>query len=190
MPGNTGVLSSMMQVYLAGWIFLSLIALILLIKQRNDISLLTRAHWRYLTEPWKVVTFLLAFSAFVWISWHTFDPTWDYIDAAFMSILIYLTAPWVVATLYQMVCTKAKLSHVYIAVCLWTFSASWSYDGYMLWRDGRYPITWWSNFFYRRCFILQRVLCGIWPGKRDVALFGVFRNPVGPILISEHRPLR
>jgi hypothetical protein len=34
---------------------------------------------------------------------------------------------------------------MYVASCLWMFSASWSYDLYIVVRDGDYPITWGAN---------------------------------------------
>jgi hypothetical protein len=34
-----------------------------------------------------------------------------------------------------------------VALCLWLFSASWSYDLYLLLRDGSYPVTWLANLF-------------------------------------------
>ena len=43
---------------------------------------------------------------------------------------------------------RLRLPHVpvlLVAACLWMLSASWCYDGYLLFRDGMYPITWWSN---------------------------------------------
>jgi hypothetical protein len=40
---------------------------------------------------------------------------------------------------------QASFLQLYVAVCLWMFSASWSYDGYIYLRDGFYPPTWWSN---------------------------------------------
>jgi hypothetical protein len=40
---------------------------------------------------------------------------------------------------------QAALLQGYIAVCAWLFSASWSYDIYLVWRDGDYPLTWSSN---------------------------------------------
>ena len=36
---------------------------------------------------------------------------------------------------------------VFVACCAWMFSASWSYDIYLVWRDGRYPETWFANIF-------------------------------------------
>lgn len=76
---------------------------------------------------------------------YTGDPTWDYVDAAFMSILTFLTAPWAVGTLYLALRRQAKPVHVYIAVCVWMFSASWAYDVYILLKHGYYPPTWVPN---------------------------------------------
>jgi len=78
---------------------------------------------------------------------YTGDPTWDYYDAAFMSILTFMTAPWSIATIFRFIKRKEKITIVYIAFCAWMFSASWSYDIYLVIRDGFYPITWWSNIF-------------------------------------------
>jgi hypothetical protein len=75
----------------------------------------------------------------------TSDPTWDYVDAAFMSVFAFATAPWVVGTLYRAVRGRATSEQIYVAVCVWLFSASWSYDLYLLFRDGFYPVTWWGE---------------------------------------------
>ena len=34
---------------------------------------------------------------------------------------------------------------MFVALCLWMFVASWSYDLYLLIRDGYYPFTWLPN---------------------------------------------
>jgi len=34
-----------------------------------------------------------------------------------------------------------------VAICIWMFSASWSYDLYLILRDGAYPDTWFPNIF-------------------------------------------
>ncbi|NKB35998.1 MAG: hypothetical protein GKR93_02350 [Gammaproteobacteria bacterium] len=78
---------------------------------------------------------------------YTGDPTWDYYDATFMSTLTYLTAPWAIGTLFRFIRKQEKLKIAYIALCCWMFSASWSYDIYLVFRDGFYPITWFSNIF-------------------------------------------
>ena len=76
---------------------------------------------------------------------YTGDPTWDYVDASFMSILTFLTAPWAVGTLYSAIYVGAKTTHTYIAVCTWLLTASWVYDIYILLRYGYYPPTWLPN---------------------------------------------
>jgi hypothetical protein len=38
-------------------------------------------------------------------------------------------------------------TEAYFTVCAWLFSASWSYDIYLVWRDGQYPFTRLSNLF-------------------------------------------
>jgi hypothetical protein len=53
-----------------------------------------------LFQDWKIVTFIISAIGLTVIAPYTGDPTWDYVDAAFMSILTYTTAPWVVGTIY------------------------------------------------------------------------------------------
>lgn len=73
------------------------------------------------------------------------DATWDYLDAFFMAVLTYITAPWVVGTFYKFRRHEASVKQVYVALCVWLFSASWSYDICLLWRDKRYPPIWSAN---------------------------------------------
>jgi hypothetical protein len=42
---------------------------------------------------------------------------------------------------------RVPFFQAYVAACAWMFSASWSYDIYLVFRDGAYPITWFSNIF-------------------------------------------
>ncbi len=90
---------------------------------------------------------MIAATGMVVIAAHTEDPTWDYFDAAFMSVLVYTTAPWAVASIYLVICKKRPEIHFYVAACVWMFSASWSYDLYLFLRDGAYPMTWFPNIF-------------------------------------------
>ncbi len=64
-----------------------------------------------------------------------------------MSILCFATAPWVVGVLFLLARGKTGWVEGYVAVCVWLFSASWSYDIYLVWRDGHYPATWLANLF-------------------------------------------
>jgi hypothetical protein len=75
------------------------------------------------------------------------DPTWDYFDAFFMAVLTYLTAPWSIGALYKVIRRELQIKQAIVAICIWMFTASWSYDLYILLRDGAYPITWYSNIF-------------------------------------------
>ena len=76
---------------------------------------------------------------------YTGDHTWDYIDAAGMAVLTFLTAPWAVGVFYRVFRRQASLADVYIALCLMLFGSSWFYDAYILWRDSVYPATWLQN---------------------------------------------
>jgi hypothetical protein len=144
---NLSMLTDWRIYYLSIALLCFLICLGLLWKRRNHIELMSPEYRAFLLVPWRLGTFLVAFLGIVFIAPYTGDPTWDYIDAAFMAILTYLTAPWCVGILYRELKLGAPSIYSYIAVCLWMFSASWSYDLYLLMRDGYYPITWWSNIF-------------------------------------------
>ena len=93
----------------------------------------------------RLIVFGVALTGMVALAPYSGDPTWDYADAAFMCILTYITAPWAVGVLYRFRRFHPDLKAVYVALCLWLFSASWSYDLYILLRDGVYPATWSSN---------------------------------------------
>ena len=118
-----------------------------MVQNRKTIILFQMRYWDFLRIKWKLATFTIALSAFVFLAPYTGDPTWDYYDAAFMSILTFITAPWAVGILFRFIKRQEKLKIAYIAVCAWMFSASWSYDIYLVFRDGYYPNTWFTNIF-------------------------------------------
>lgn len=136
-----------LKIYMAGYAAALGLAAWLAVRERRCLSLLSRTYWRLLSARWKWLTFTIATLGFVGIAPYSGDPTWDYADAAFMSLLTFATAPWAIGTLYRWGHGQACPSHAYIALCLWLFSASWSYDLYILYRDGNYPITWLANLF-------------------------------------------
>ncbi len=133
--------------YLATWLLAMLAAALVTVVRRRDLTLLTAAYRSHLFQPWKLTTFVVAATGMVVIAPYTGDPTWDYVDAGFMSLLTFTTAPWSVGTLYLGLRRRAGPAALYLAACLWLFSASWSYDGYILLRDGYYPQTWLPNLF-------------------------------------------
>ena len=138
-------MTSFLTVYLASYSLACVVAVILMVRERNKLTLFRASYRQFLQSRWKLVTFAIAALAMVLMAPYTGDPTWDYVDAAFMAILTFLTAPWAVGTLYLALQRRAAPAHVYIAVCVWMFSASWAYDVYILLKHGYYPPTWLPN---------------------------------------------
>lgn len=136
-----------MYYYLCSWIVFCFVNFYFLIKNPSEFTLTSTPYLKFFLRPWKIVTFIVAMLGIILIAPYTGDPTWDYIDAALMSILTFVTAPWSIGTLYRGIKFKVVNKSEILAVCLWMFSASWSYDLYLLLRDGYYPYTWFSNIF-------------------------------------------
>jgi hypothetical protein len=120
---------------------------VLFLRRPAGFSISQGAYWRFLAQPWKVAAFVLGAALITLAAPYTGDPTWDYVDGLFMSVLCYTTAPWVVGILHAAWHRRVRATELYVAACLWLFSASWSYDLYLVLRDGRYPDTWFANLF-------------------------------------------
>jgi len=133
--------------YIGAWGLASLIAVGLFLRRPASFAIGRREYWHFLAELWKLATFVAGAMLFTLVAPYTGDPTWDYVDGLFMSVLCFATAPWVVAALYFTVRGQGTWTEAYVAVCAWLFSASWSYDIYLVWRDGQYPFTWLPNLF-------------------------------------------
>ncbi len=131
--------------YVSAWGVACLVALAMVLSNLNAYSFATREYLRFMGVRWKLATFAVSGIGMIVVAPHTGDPTWDYYDAAFMSVLTFLTAPWTIGTLYLALRGGAGFKQAYVAACLWMFSASWSYDLYILMRDGEYPNTWLPN---------------------------------------------
>lgn len=136
-----------LKIYVALWSAACLAALALYFARRTAYVISRRSYWHFLGEPWKVATFVAGAATITLVAPYTGDPTWDYYDGFFMSVFCYTTAPWVVGILYLAARRQARPDELFLAVCAWLFSASWSYDLYQLWRHGYYPITWFPNLF-------------------------------------------
>ena len=132
-------------VYTALWVSACMIAAALYFRDPQAFSISRPDYFRFLFIPWKVATFAIAALGLSLVAPYTGDPTWDYVDAAFMSVMTFVTAPWVVGTIYLFIRRSVGFQSLYVALCLWMFSASWSYDLYLLVRDGSYPFTWLPN---------------------------------------------
>ena len=138
-------MTSFLTAYLTSYSLACVVAAFLMVRERDRLVLFQPRYRLFLLSRWKLGTFAFASLAMIIMAPYTGDPTWDYVDAAFMSILTFLTAPWAVGTLYLALRRQAKPVHIYIAVCVWMFSASWTYDVYILLKHGYYPPTWLPN---------------------------------------------
>jgi len=135
------------KIYMAGWGTALLVGAVVFVLKRNSILPTCPGYFKFLAMPWKVITFVIAASGLTIIGGLTWDTTWDAVDSIFMSVLTFLTAPWAVGILYRALRKRAGWREAYIAICLWLFSASWSYDLYIVLRDGIYPLTWQANLY-------------------------------------------
>lgn len=131
--------------YTATWATLTLATLVLAAIKRDQLALFSLDYLRFLAMPWKVATFSVALVAFVFLAPYTGDPTWDWVNATYMSVLCYYTAPWAVAVIYRAVKRVATPVEIWVAFIFWMFTTSWSYDIYLVWRDGAYPTSWYDN---------------------------------------------
>ncbi len=134
-----------LQAYLAAWSAACVAAIVLFVRDPSAFAVSRRAYWLFLREPWKLATFAVATAGMVLVAPFTGDPTWDYFDAFFMSALTYATAPWAVGVAFLAARGRSTAREAFVAACAWMFSASWSYDLYILLRDGVYPATWAVN---------------------------------------------
>lgn len=131
--------------YIGLWSAACLLALGLFLREPGAMAIGTRTYWRFLLVGWKLAVFLVAAAGLALMAPYTSDPTWDYLDASFMSLLTFLTAPWATGVFYKVIRRELPLRQAYVAACVAMFSASWSYDLYMVLRIGSYPATWQSN---------------------------------------------
>jgi len=131
--------------YLLGWLLFCLVAVALYLREPAAYAFSHRAYWRFLAAPWKLGSFTLAALGLTLVAPYTGDPTWDYADALFMSLLTFLSAPWALGALYRGWRGRLPCRQLPVALALWGFSAGWSYDLYILLRDGYYPATWLPN---------------------------------------------
>ncbi|MBL8344432.1 MAG: hypothetical protein JNN03_03255 [Rubrivivax sp.] len=136
-------LEPVMAAYVAAWTLAVVSALTHLWLKRREYAEAYLGYGAFLLAPWKVGFFALATALITWMAPYTTDPTWDRIDAPLMATLSFFSAAWVLGVLYRW--RRTPPSHLAVAAVLWMLSASWCYDGYLLFRDGMYPITWWSN---------------------------------------------
>lgn len=171
-PVTTDDMQTPFLIYTILWLTACLFAAILAIRNRGDMALFQPPYWTALLQRWKVSVFIVAAGGMTLIAPYTGDPTWDYVDTLFMSLLTYTTAPWSVGSIYRFLTRERHWPQLYIALCLMLFSASWSYDLYLFFRDGYYPLTWLPNIFASSfLYILAGMLWSLeWREERGVVM--------------------
>lgn len=173
--------------YLAAQAVLTLAALAVAWARRGEIALLTRGYREQLLAPFRLVLFAVALAAFVigapWMG----DPTWDAIDATFMSVGCYVAAPWTCGLLYGALfraggagARRASRAEAFVATIAWLVVTSWSYDVYLVVRDGLYPVTFRENAIASTIlYLLGGLFFSIGPHAERGLLF-VFMDPRWP----------
>jgi hypothetical protein len=108
--------------------------------------LLSKEYLIFLSSPWKLVSFVFATVCFSVLSRYANDPTWDIPETIIMASLTFSTAPWAVGVIYRAIYKQEVHRYeIYTALCIWLFSASWSYDLYVWIWLGSYPLSWSGN---------------------------------------------
>jgi hypothetical protein len=136
----------MLTAYVALWISASALTIYFIARRQGTERLFTKTYGKFLMQPWKLWSFLVAAVTLAALSRYANDPTWDIPDSAIMSVLTFLTAPWAVGVAYRALLGMERNGiEIFVAVCVWMFSAAWSYDAYVWAVMGTYPISWSGN---------------------------------------------
>lgn len=131
--------------YIAVWVSFCLAAIVILLRDRKRFLPELREYLSFLCVSWKLWLFVPAFLFVTFAGRYTNDETWDWVTGSGMAILTFLTAPWVVGLVYQVLVGRRPLRYLVVALALMLFSSSWFYDAYLLWRDGAYTHRWVGN---------------------------------------------
>jgi len=141
----TSSLSRFFLIYIASWVTFCVAAVILFARDQKRLIPEWRRYLGFLLVPWKLGLFAIAFTFVTFAGRYTNDESWDWVTGSGMSILTFLTAPWSVGVVYQVMVGRRPLPYLVIAIALLLFSSSWFYDAYLLVRDGVYTRRWAGN---------------------------------------------
>jgi len=131
--------------YIAIWTSFCLAAVLILVWDRKRLLPEWREYLRFLYVPWKLCLFAPAFLFVTIAGRYTNDESWDLVTGSGMSILTFLTAPWSIGLIYQVLIGRRPLRYLVVALALLLFSSCWFYDSYLLWRDHVYTPRWAGN---------------------------------------------
>jgi hypothetical protein len=131
--------------YIAIWASFCLVAVFILAWDRKRLVPEWREYLSFLCVPWKLCLFVPALVFVSFAGHYTNDETWDLVTGSGMALLTFLTAPWSIGLIYQVLVGRRPLRYLIVAIVLLLFSSSWFYDAYLLWRDGMYTSRWVGN---------------------------------------------
>lgn len=172
-------MSIYIKLYIIFWLILTLIWLILLIKERKNIIIFKKDYILFLYKKWKIILFLIATISLSYISTLWYDPSWDIPETIIMSLMTLYFAPystWIFYRFYRWI-NKSKLEF-YIAIILMFFSSCWFYDIYamifLMWYypPMAFPNLWLSPFFY----IFAWIMWNLDYSKKDWVIFTYAKN--------------
>lgn len=134
------------------------LAVAAIVVRRPAYLLVQPAYLRWLLRPWRLATFGVALLGIVLIAPYTGDPYWDAVDASVMATATFYTAPWAVASAVRRLrlarSQRPRWDELAVALVALLFSASWSYDAWILVRDGQLPFTQFENLVASTCLYL------------------------------------
>ena len=99
-------LSLYFKIYISICLLLFFSGMYLAKKRFNHLDIFKKDYLNFITKPWKLITFIIAFISFNLIGPFSGDPTWDLYTSSVMSLLTYLSAPWSVGIFYKFVKKK------------------------------------------------------------------------------------
>jgi len=173
-------LNNLEKIYLCTWIIYVILALINLYVRKETEILFSKNYLKFLKKPWKLTTFLISGLFITLIGPYTSDPTWDFINGGIMSVLTFWTAPWAAGMIYKILIRKFPIRLIFPVSALWFFSASWSYDLYLVIRDGFYPDAWFSNLLVSSVIYLSAGLMWNLDYEKSRGIFFSFTQDTWP----------
>jgi hypothetical protein len=101
--------------YIAIWTAFCLIAAGILVWDRKRLVSEWREYSRFLSVPWKLCLFAPALIFVTFAGRYTNDETWDPVTGAGMAILTFLTAPWSIGLMYQVLVGRRSARYLIVA---------------------------------------------------------------------------
>jgi len=132
--------------YFISWVSLCFISITLVALNKKEYEFLTKGYLKFLSEPWKLVTFAIAMIIIIVAAPYSGDHTWDTPDSILCSVLTFYFCPWAMGIFYRFMKYPIGYTKLLVAFCAFWLPC-WAYDGYIFFRDQAYPATSWPNLF-------------------------------------------